>query len=78
MTTFLQYYKNLRARPRPLTTAQQFIQDLMIVTGKTEKTVRQWVYGCQQPSEEDKDIISRMLQIPTTELFPKNKQRWKT
>lgn len=76
--TLNEYYKRLRQLPRPLTPAEKFIQDIMKLTGKTEKTVTQWIYGIQQPSEGDRDLISRHLGISQSELFPTNRHKiWK-
>ena len=68
--TLNEIYKDLKKRGRQISPAAQFVKDLANITGKKEKTVSQWVYGCQQPGEEDKKLISKKLGIPISELFP--------
>ena len=68
--TFKEFYQQLRAMERPLHPARQFILTLSQKTGKTPKTIQQWMSGVYTPSPESKLIISEETGIPIEELFP--------
>ncbi|MBO5445372.1 MAG: helix-turn-helix transcriptional regulator [Muribaculaceae bacterium] len=67
---FKEYYKKLKDAKKPPSPAQQFIITLSAKTGKSQKTVRQWLSGIQIPSGDAKRIISEETGIPAEELFP--------
>lgn len=68
--TFREYYLNLKAMERPPHPARQFILTIAEITGKSPKTVQQWMSGIQLPTEESKLLISNETGIPLEELFP--------
>ena len=68
--TFKEYYKSLRRLERPMHPARAFVLNVAALTGRSPKTVNQWLSGVQQPTAEDCNKISRELGIDVGELFP--------
>lgn len=50
--------------------ARAFVIGIASLTGRSPKTVSQWLCGVQQPSADDCEKISRELGIDVGELFP--------
>lgn len=67
---FKEYYKKLKDAKKPLSPARQFILVLAKKTGKSPRTIEQWIYGIQSPGEDSIRIISEETGIPAEELFP--------
>lgn len=68
--TFKEYYLRLKAKERPPHPARQFILTIAEKTGRSHKTVRQWMSGIQMPGKESMSVISDITGIPLDELFP--------
>lgn len=68
--TLVEYYRDLRELERPMHPAKVFIHQLAKLTGRSPKTVEQWVCGIQQPSMAVRIMISEKIGIPHEELFP--------
>lgn len=68
--TLREHYNFLRSQKRPLHPATQFIYNIAEITGRSHRTVQQWICGCQEPDDNIKIIISKEIGIPPEELFP--------
>lgn len=68
--TFKEYYLKLKEQKRPLHPAREFILTIAKITGKTPKTIQQWMSGVYTPSHETQMIISDATGIPLEDLFP--------
>lgn len=68
--TIKEYYLTLKAKERPPHPARQFILTIAEKTGRSHKTVQQWLCGIQLPCKESMLIISDVTGIPLEELFP--------
>lgn len=68
--TFREYYQSLKRLERPMHPAKAFVIGIANLTGRSPKTVNQWLCGVQQPTADDCDKISRELGIDASELFP--------
>ncbi|MCM1490479.1 MAG: replication/maintenance protein RepL [Muribaculum sp.] len=68
--TLKEHYNSLRELERPLHPAKQFIYTIAEKTGRSHKTVQQWISGIQEPNDDLKVIISGVVGIPPEELFP--------
>ncbi len=68
--TFKEYYQKLKEEKRPPHPARQFILTIAEMTGKTPKTIQQWMSGIYTPSRETQMIISDATGIPLDDLFP--------
>lgn len=68
--TIKEYYLDLKAQARPPHPARQFILTIAEKTGRSPKTIQQWLSGIQSPCHESKMIISEVTGIPLEELFP--------
>lgn len=68
--TLKEHYQRLKAKERPPHPARQFVLDIAAKTGKTPKTIQQWICGIYLPSKESMLIISEETGIPPEELFP--------
>lgn len=68
--TIREYYLKLKAKERPPHPAKQFVLTIAAATGKSPKTIRQWLSGVQVPAKESMLIISSETGIPMEELFP--------
>lgn len=64
-----EYYQKLKSAERIPTPARQFILTIAAKTGKSPKTIQQWLCGAQYPGEESIRIISEETGIPAEELF---------
>ncbi len=71
--TFREYYRSLRHQERPLHPAKAFIHQIAELTGRTPKTVSQWLSGRQRPPKEVCVQISKVLEMDAEDLFPKIK-----
>lgn len=67
--TFKECYETVKHMPH-LTPARQFVISIAKETKRSEKTVQQWLSGCQEPPEDAKRKISAYLQEPQELLFP--------
>lgn len=76
MMDLREYYEYLRRLPTPQTPAQLFVEELMKKTGRTRKTVTQWIYGCQPVPLEFKgiieDMINKNINTPKKKIMEKN------
>lgn len=68
--TLKEHYQRLKEKERPPHPARQFILNIAAKTGKTPKTIQQWICGIYLPSRESILIISEETGIPPEELFP--------
>ncbi len=68
--TLRDYYQNLKKEERPIHPAQAFVIQLAVLTGRSPKTVRQWLSGIQLPPRSEREKISQHLGIEAVELFP--------
>lgn len=68
--TLKEHYDNLRELERPMHPAKQFLMTISEKTGRSFKTVQQWISGIQEPDQSIKIIISKEVGIPPEELFP--------
>ncbi len=68
--TIKEYYRALKAKERPPHPARQFILTIAAATGRSHRTVEQWLCGIYMPGKECMDIISNVTGIPPEELFP--------
>lgn len=66
--TFKEYYESL-PKARVLAPKQEFLREIAKITGRVEGTVKRWLAGEVQPSQESKNLISKHLGISTTQLF---------
>lgn len=71
--TFKEYYENIKIKPK-VSPATSFILDIAEHTMRSERTIRQWLSGCQEPPFDIKRKISEYLSIPIEELFPQNEE----
>lgn len=62
-----EHYRDMRAVPTP---PQEFIKALAQLTHRTEKTVRFWLSGTQEPDLLTKEVIAQWLETPVEVLFP--------
>lgn len=68
--TLKEYYGKLKKQKRPPHPAREFILTIAEKTGKSTKTIQQWMSGIYTPSRETQIIISDATGIPPDELFP--------
>ena len=68
--TFKEYYLKLKQKERPPHPARQFILTIATLTGRSPKTIQQWMSGVQLPGKDSMLIISNETGIPLEELFP--------
>ncbi len=68
--TIKEYYRALKKKERPPHPARQFILTIAAATGRSHRTVQQWLCGIQMPGKESISIISSVTGIPPEELFP--------
>ncbi len=68
--TFKEYYLKLKTEERPPHPARQFILTIAAATGRSHKTVQQWISGIQMPGQDSMSRISDLTGIPLEELFP--------
>lgn len=68
--TLNEYYLDLKAQERPLHPARRFILTIAEKTGRSPKTIQQWLSGIQMPCKDSMMIISNETGIPLEELFP--------
>lgn len=68
--TLREYYQKLKQRQRPLHPAQQFLLNLANKTGRSPKTIQQWLSGIQTPDPTVRQIISEEVGLKPDELFP--------
>lgn len=68
--TFREHYIALKHQERPPHPAKAFILRIAEITGKNPKTISQWLSGIQFPTRGDRQKISDVLGISTSELFP--------
>ena len=68
--TLKEYYQKLKTKERPPHPARQFILTIAAVTGRSHKTVQQWISGIQTPGKDSMLRISDLTGIPQEELFP--------
>lgn len=68
--TFREYYFELRKQPQELPPAEKFLIAISKLTGRSQKTVKQWVSGCQPVPNHLKRRIAGAMGIEVTELFP--------
>jgi transcriptional regulator with XRE-family HTH domain len=62
--TFSDYYQELRKE------SLKFVAEIMKATGKSERTVYNWIKGKNLPKKNDRETISSVLKIPENILFP--------
>lgn len=62
--TFSDYYQELRKE------SLKFVASIMKATGKSERTVYNWIKGSNLPKKKDRETISVLLNIPQDILFP--------
>lgn len=68
--TFREHYISLKQLERPMHPAKAFILKVASITGKSPKTISQWLSGVQLPSRADRLKISDALGVSSAELFP--------
>lgn len=68
--TFKEHYQSLKDKARPLHPAKAFIQSIAEKTGRSPRTVQQWISGIQSPGKETASLISKELGEPVEALFP--------
>lgn len=65
-----EYYQKLKSAERMPTPARQFILTIAAKTGKSPKTIQQWLCGAQYPGDDESlRILSEETGIPAEELF---------
>ena len=67
--SFREYYQSLKYQPTP---AAIFIREIATLCNRAEIAVRKWLAGDTVPDMEVQMKISKHLNIPVEELFPKN------
>ena len=67
--TFREYYQSLKYQPTP---AAIFIKEVAALCNRAEIAVRKWLAGDTVPDMEVQMKISKHLNIPVEELFPKS------
>lgn len=68
--TLREYYQKLRKSQRPLHPAKQFLLRLATKTGRSPKTIQQWLSGIQIPDNQVIQIISEEVGLSPEDLFP--------
>lgn len=68
--TLREYYQKLKKSERPLHPAQQFLLNLANKTGRSPKTIQQWLSGIQVPDPAVRKIIGEEVGLNPEELFP--------
>ena len=68
--TLKEHYISLKELEKPIHPAKQFILTIAEKTGKSTRTVQQWISGIQKPDQKSILLISNELGIPPEELFP--------
>lgn len=68
--TLREHYQSLKEQQRPPHPARQFILTIAEKTGRSTRTVQQWLSGQQEPDHGSKIVISNEVGIPPEELFP--------
>lgn len=69
--TFREIYDNLPSRSAP---KSEFIRRIATITMKSQKTVRCWLAGSQNPDLLTKSILEKELGVSGDILFPKNRK----
>lgn len=68
--TFREYYQKLKSHPRPPHPARAFILEVAERTGRSPKTISNWISGMQDPPVEIRAELSEWLGMEEKELFP--------
>lgn len=68
--TFREYYQELKKLERPKHPATVFVESIATKTGRSHKTIHQWLSGIQQPPKNICILIGEDLGIAPEELFP--------
>ena len=68
--TFIEHYKELKRMERPKHPAKVFIENMANLTGRSQKTIYQWLSGIQKPPMDVRLKISEDLGSDPDELFP--------
>ncbi|WP_286145354.1 helix-turn-helix domain-containing protein [Bacteroides caecimuris] len=69
--TFREYYQKLKKLERPMHPAKAFVYSIADMTGRSPRTVNQWLSGVQQPPKGVCLQIGEKLGIDPETLFPK-------
>jgi len=68
--TLREYYTSLKKKERPPHPARAFVMNIAEKTGRSTKTVEQWIYGVYEPPVDVLPTISGEAGLPVEELFP--------
>ncbi len=68
--TFREYYLEMKKQERPPHPAKVFLQKIADLTGRSPKTVSQWLSGSQVPPREICIQIGDLLEVNPDDLFP--------
>lgn len=70
--TLREHYKKLRKLQRPPHPAKAFIEEISRMTGRSQKTICQWLCGSQHPPKMICSQLGEYLGVPPEELFPES------
>lgn len=70
--TFAEVFQSIPAmhRYKVVTPRQQFVRDIATLCGASERAVRSWLLGYNEPSHRAKMLIAKHLRKDVNVLFP--------